>query len=86
MPGPYEWRGAENPMEHYPRSQSTDNIGNMSAQNALTAQAQSGGQLIVRSPNAPPMDLGSQVAARRNLEFSAGQRSHRISMGSYTKA
>jgi hypothetical protein len=46
----------------------------------------SSGQLIVRSPQAPPMDLGSQVAARRNLEFSAGQRSHRISTGSYTKA
>ena len=55
-------------------------------QRALAVRQQSGGTLIVRNAGAPPLDLGAQVATRRNLEFSAGQRSHRISTGSYTKA
>jgi len=31
-------------------------------------------------------NVGAQVGVRRNLEFSAGERAHRISTGSYTKA
>lgn len=31
-------------------------------------------------------DLGSQVGIMRNLEYSAGSRSHRISTGPYTSA
>jgi hypothetical protein len=31
------------------------------------------------------IDLGAQVGIRRNLEFSAGGRAHRISLGSYAK-
>lgn len=31
-------------------------------------------------------NVGAQVGLRRNLEFTAGERAHRISMGSYTKA
>jgi hypothetical protein len=34
----------------------------------------------------PAGDLGSQVGVQRNLEYSAGSRSHRISTGSYTRA
>ena len=34
----------------------------------------------------PVGDIGSQVGAMRNLEFSAGGRSHRISTGPYTSA
>ena len=34
----------------------------------------------------PAGDIGSQVGIRRNLEFSAGGRSHRISTGPYTSA
>jgi hypothetical protein len=73
-------------MEYYPWSDNEQNVvtGQPGTGNSMTRGGS--GQLIVRSPQAPPMDLGSQVAARRNLEFSAGQRSHRISTGSYTKA
>jgi hypothetical protein len=31
-------------------------------------------------------DVGAQVGFKRNLEFSAGGRSHRLSTGSYTRA
>ena len=34
----------------------------------------------------PIGDVGSQVGALRNLEYSAGGRSHRISTGPYTRA
>ena len=34
----------------------------------------------------PLRDVGSQVGALRNLEFSAGGRSHRISTGPYRRA
>ena len=75
-------------MDYYPWVQNQQDPAEVGNQTALVAQAeaQSEGQLIVRSADAKPMDLGSQVGARRNLEFSAGQRSHRISTGSYTKA
>ena len=32
------------------------------------------------------LNVGAQVGSNRNLEFSAGGRSHRVSTGSYTKA
>jgi hypothetical protein len=32
------------------------------------------------------LDIGAQVGLRRNLEFTAGGRAHRLSTGSYTKA
>jgi hypothetical protein len=73
-------------MEYYPWSDNEQNVVTGQAGTGNTIARGGSGQLIVRSPQAPPMDLGSQVAARRNLEFSAGQRSHRISTGSYTKA
>jgi hypothetical protein len=31
-------------------------------------------------------DVGAQVGFKRNLEFSAGGRAHRVSTGSYTRA
>ncbi len=34
----------------------------------------------------PTGDIGSQVGVLRNLEYSAGGRSHRISTGPYTSA
>lgn len=34
----------------------------------------------------PSSDIGSQVGVMRNLEYSAGGRSHRISTGPYTSA
>ena len=34
----------------------------------------------------PSGDIGSQVGVMRNLEYSAGGRSHRISTGPYTSA
>ena len=34
----------------------------------------------------PTGDVGSQVGALRNLEYSAGGRAHRISTGPYTRA
>ncbi len=34
----------------------------------------------------PTGDVGSQVGVLRNLEYSAGGRSHRISTGPYTRA
>ena len=49
-------------------------------------QERSANTMITREQGAKPMDLGAQVSAGRNLEFSAGQRSHRLSTGSYTKA
>lgn len=76
-------------MEYYPWSEDAQDVSRGLETQPYTGIAMAqrgGGQLIVRSPQAPPMDLGAQVAARRNLEFSAGQRSHRISMGSYTRA
>ena len=42
--------------------------------------------MIARAEGAKQMDIGAQVGAGRNLEFTAGQRSHRLSTGSYTKA
>src|SRR5688572_5439973 len=32
------------------------------------------------------LDIGAQAGLKRNLEFTAGGRAHRISTGSYTKA
>jgi hypothetical protein len=71
-------------MNYYPWIENQQDVSNLLVATAMTTR--SGGALLTRGANAKPMELGAQVAARRNLEFSAGQRSHRLSMGSYTKA
>jgi hypothetical protein len=74
----------EEEMNYYPWIENQQDVSNPPVPTAMTTMA--GGALLNRGANAKPMELGAQVAARRNLEFSAGQRSHRLSMGSYTKA
>lgn len=72
-------------MNYYPWLENQQDASNTPVPTkAMTQMA--GGALVSRGADAKPMDLGAQVAARRNLEFSAGQRSHRLSMGSYTRA
>lgn|GEM_PF-6106575 len=71
-------------MNYYPWIENQQEAANSPVATAMTTMA--GGAILNRGANAKPMELGAQVAARRNLEFSAGQRSHRLSMGSYTKA
>lgn len=73
-------------MDYYPWKKNQDHPAIGEDATSIATRQQPSGSLIVRSAGATPMDLGSQVGARRHLEFSAGQRSHRISMGSYTKA
>ncbi len=72
-------------MNYYPWIENQQNAANSTvATAAMTTMV--GGALLNRGVDSKPMDLGAQVAGRRYLEFSAGQRSHRLSMGSYTKA
>ena len=49
----------------------------------LDGTVQSGAAQARRGPTG---DIGSQVGTFRNLEFSAGGRSHRISSGPYIRA
>ncbi len=72
-------------MDYYPWLQNQDDPEQGKEHNLVGTQ-QVSGSLVRRGANPTPMDLGSQVGARRHLEFSAGQRSHRLSTGSYTKA
>ncbi|HKP53492.1 MAG TPA: hypothetical protein VJ183_12685 [Chloroflexia bacterium] len=71
-------------MNYYPWLENQQGASNSPVPTTMTQMA--GGGFVNRGADAKPMDLGAQVAARRNLEFSAGQRSHRLSAGSYTRA
>ena len=74
-------------MDHYPWLQSQQGPTTSPALITPDAASQrSSTQIVQRAPDAAPMDLGAQVAAGRNLEFTAGDRAHRLSIGSYTKA
>jgi hypothetical protein len=77
-------------MRHYPwviRGERRDELEKAAQERAAlnTLFPQYRGGLDMASL-ASGLDIGAQAALKRNLEFTAGSRAHRISSGSYTKA
>ena len=76
-------------MNYYPWLENQQ-LGPNTAEGEFSAtdklEERSARSMIARDEGSKPMDIGAQVGAGRNLEFTAGQRAHRLSTGSYTKA